>query len=166
MPPFDVDLSRRAVLIDTNVLVAAFWPDDPLYEDTRTFLFEVVEGQLIVPMSVVVETWGMLVGSNKCWDEGIELLTWLNEPGNVTLIPQHVEHSISVKNMVSSVHIDCVDASLMYLADEVSEQCDLKPPILIATYDTADFVRCLVSHKLRFGVYFPDTLDKFFLQES
>jgi predicted nucleic acid-binding protein len=159
MSSFELDFSRRALLLDTNVLVAAFWPEDSKHNNAKEFIFEFWEGEFIVPISVVVETWGMLVGKRRGWEWGFELLTWLNNPGNVTLIPQHVDHASLVRDTARAMHIDCVDALLMYLADEVSEQCDLNPPIQIATYDTSDFVRCLLAYKFRIGLLNPDTLD-------
>lgn len=159
--PFDIDLSRGALLLDTNVLVAAFWTDDPKHQNASEFVFEFWEGELLIPFPVVVETWGMLVGSRKRWDAGFNLLTWLNSPGKAVVLPQHINHSIQVHDIVQRMRVDCVDALLMYLADEVTQQCTFKPPIKIATYDMSDFVRCSSARNLRISLLNPDTLEEY-----
>jgi hypothetical protein len=166
MPTFqvssvEIDFSRKAVLLDTNVLLAAFWPDDPKHQNASEFVFEVWEGELLIPISVVIETWGMLVGSRKRWDAGFKLLTWLNNPGNAVLLPQQTHHSVPVRDIVHGMRVDCVDGLLMYLADEVTEQCAFSPPLQIATYDMSDFVRCLLKYNLRISLINPDTLEEY-----
>src|ERR1700683_5368049 len=81
----EIEIRRDATIIDTNVLVAAFWPEDARYADTREFLFEMAD-EVIVAVPVVVETWGMLVGKAKRWDCGLELLNWLTNPGNEVIL--------------------------------------------------------------------------------
>jgi len=46
-PLFETEMSRRAVLLDTNVLVAAFWPPDERHKDARAFL-DMMEDEGIV----------------------------------------------------------------------------------------------------------------------
>jgi len=162
--PFELDVSRNAVILDTNVLVAAFEPRDERHENTKVLLFEVLTdeyNQIIVPISVVVEAWGMLVGSYKDWNAGHELLSWLTNPLNAVLIPQSVNNSNSVREITRAMHIDCVDALLLHLADEVNEQCALKPFIHIATYDTSDYLRSLEVHDFRISVLDARTLEVF-----
>jgi predicted nucleic acid-binding protein len=159
--PFEIEISRRAVFLDTNVLVAAFHPNDQRHDYANAFLEMMVEEQLIVPMAVIIETWGMLVGSRKRWDCGVQFLTWLNNPGNATLMPQHTEHFGRVHEITQSMHIDCVDAILMYLANEISEQCNLNPPIRIATFDTSDFVRCIYTRHFHITLFDLNTLEEY-----
>ncbi len=157
--PHEFDFSRSVFLPDTGVLVAAFWPRDPRHADARTFLFEIPTSQLIIPISVVVETWGLLVGSSriKSREAGVEFLRWLSDPGKVMLIPNPVGRAPQTWDLVRSLYVDCVDAILMDLADEITEQCKLKPPIIIITYDTRDFLVKADRHELRFGIVSPET---------
>ena len=120
-PLFETEMSRRAVLLDTNVLVAAFWPPDERHKDARAFL-DMMEDEVIVPMAVITESWGWLVGSRRSWGDGLQLLTWLNNPGNTILIPQNVENFSHVREITHSMHIDWVDAILSCSANDVSEQ--------------------------------------------
>src|SRR5437867_9094496 len=87
----DLEVSRDAVILDTNVIVAAFHPRDQRHGDAKALLEILEERQLIIPMVVVVEVWGMLVGSMKQLDCGYEFLTWLNNPGRDLLIPHDSE---------------------------------------------------------------------------
>ena len=52
--PFEIDLSRGAALVDTNVLFAAFSTDDPKHQNASEFVFEFWEGELLVPIPVVM----------------------------------------------------------------------------------------------------------------
>jgi|GEM_PF-3253828 len=160
--PYQLDVSREAALIDTNVLFAAFCPHDQRNESAREFLFDVWEDELLLPTPVLIETWGMLVGKNKDWENGIRLLNWITNPGTaVTLLPQHTEHSKRIRDIIAKMRIDCVDATLIYLADEFTAQCAFAPPIRIVTYDTSDFLRCIPIYKLRARIFDPDTLETY-----
>jgi hypothetical protein len=61
-----------------------------------------------------------------------------------------------VRDMASLPKVDLVDALLMYLADEITEQCELRPPILIVTLDTRDYFNGFAKG-LRHGILFPET---------
>lgn len=160
--PYELDISREAALLDTNVLFAAFSQRDQKRQNAREFLFDVWENELLVPIPVLIETWGLLVGRNKDWESGMELLNWINSPGTaVTLLPQHANHSVLVRDIIARMRIDCVDATLIYLANEFTVQCSLAPPIRIVTYDTSDFLRCIPIYKLRASVLNPDTLETY-----
>jgi predicted nucleic acid-binding protein len=142
---FLVDLGRSAALLDTNVLFAAFMETEQNYEDARYYLGEIVD-QSIVPSAVLVETWGMLVGSRKRPDLGLRLLEWIEDPGNnVVLLPSYGERFSDVRAIVNQLRVDCVDAILMAIADEISSKCRNGSPVLIATFDTRDFVRAWQS---------------------
>ena len=134
-------IPRDAVILDTNVLVAAFCPRDQHHEDARFFIDECT-APLLVPIAVLIETWGMIVGSYRYWDGGMELLLWLNTPGNAELLPQDTVHSEDTSDLVGAVHVDYVDALVSHLADDVSKQCQFDPNIRIATYDAADITKC------------------------
>jgi predicted nucleic acid-binding protein len=151
IPSHDYNLRRDTVILDTNVLVAAFLPTDQHHDDARTFIEE-WEEPFVVPLSVLVETWGMLVGSNKYWEGGIELLVWLSTPGNAELIAESPSNLQSIRRMISTIHVDCVDALLVHLADDVSKQCQLNPHMKIATYDTRDVMNCRMKNELHLTV--------------
>lgn len=157
---FEYEVSRRAIILDTCVLVAAFDSRDQRHEDTNAFLDLVVEDQLIVPWSVIIETWGMLVGRGKRWDSGYRFLTWLGDTSKVTVILQDVESFDSIKDMVKTARVDCVDAAAMQLGHGITEQCNLRPSIRIATYDTGDFLKCISSLRLKITLFDLNTMDE------
>ena len=164
LPAFQIDFNREALITDTCVLVSVFYSRDSKHTDARTFLFEVWEGDILIPASVIIETWGMLVGSYKNWDAGFEFLNWLTNPANpIFLLPQGIDHIGTIHKITGEGerHIDCVDAFIMYLANELTQQCNFRPPVRIATYDFGDFIHGFQKHKLRFRLINPNTLDKF-----
>ncbi len=160
----EISFSRRSIFVDTNVLYAAFKKtDDVQKQDALTFLDLGADLLIIVP--VIVETWGMLVGRDRYWEGGFEFLSWLENPGNSAFpFPQHVENMEFLYRTTSEVHIDSVDAFLMKTADEVTEQCNFSPSILIATYDFRDYLKCLIQYKMRFNLINPSTLEQFPIQ--
>ena len=104
----------------------------------------------------------MLVGRDRNWEGGNELLSWMRNPGNASLLlPQNVIDAEFVYENTYQAHIDCVDAFLMTCAHEITEQCNFRPFISIATYDFGDFARCLQRFNLNFILINPDTLDQF-----
>ena len=146
-----LDVSQEAILVDTSVLVGAFLPGDQFAETAKCFL-DSAECQLIVPVEVVVEAWGLIVGRGKRFDRGVDLLTWLSYPGNADLIAGSTSHFPRWNDLTRNKQIDVVDAVLLCLADEMSKACRLRPPAKIATFDTRDFLR-FVAGRLRFRLY-------------
>ena len=68
-----------------------------------------------------------------------EFLAWLNTPGKgVTIIPQQGNFEKETA-LVSSAHLDCVDAIICHLADTITDQCKLGRSLLVATFDTRIF---------------------------
>jgi predicted nucleic acid-binding protein len=141
VPAHESEIRRDAVIVDTNVLVAAFCPDDQNHEDARRFVDEWPE-LFVVPIAVLIETWGMIVGSRKYWPGALELLLWIVTPGKAELLPQAATRFAQTSSMVSSTHVDCVDVLISHLADDISRQCEFAPPIRVATYDTKDLLMC------------------------
>jgi predicted nucleic acid-binding protein len=145
------DIPRDSVLLDTNVLVAAFWDRDPEHNSARYFIDEFPH-QWLVPAAVVVETWGLIVGSKKDLNAGYEFLSWLNTPGRaVVVLPQSGSFS-SEQAIVQALHVDCVDAVIVNLANTITVSCDLRPSLPIATYDTKDFLRLKMLPDSRFNL--------------
>jgi predicted nucleic acid-binding protein len=127
----DLHVSRNVLILDTNVLYAAFSPKDQRHEDATTFL-EIGE-QYIVPVSVLIETWGLIVGRDKAWDRGLKLLAWINNPGNAVTVVQHADEISQAEELISRYKIDCADVLVSRLADRISDQCSFVPPVTIAT---------------------------------
>jgi predicted nucleic acid-binding protein len=160
-PPFEADISRNSILVDTNVLYAAFGKKDRRKGDAKAFLDD-WDGDLLIPVSVVVETWGMLVGSDRDWAGGFEFLIWLKNPGNrALLLPQHISSADFMFKTTADERIDCVDAFLMSYADDVTKHCNFKPFISIATYDFSDYYKCLIKYNLNFTLINPETLEEY-----
>jgi hypothetical protein len=150
-----VDILGDLLLLDTGILVAKFLPEDGKHDDVEVFLdMYGEERQLAVPIPVVIEAWGLLVGSKGRWDCGMRLLLWLSDPGNsVVLLSQHTDAFDTVRELSALIHVDYIDASLSCLANDVTRQCDLSPHASVATYDTGDFLRCRAKWDLRFRIF-------------
>jgi len=141
------------MILDTNVLIARFDNSEPLSEQIEMFL-DAQDFQWLVPSIVVVESWGILVGKLRRRKAGRALLTWLNTPGKATILPRHDEPLIGVADIVSkSVTVDCVDAMLAELADDMTKQCSLSPPMRIGTFDVGDYYTIRTQRGLRLTVY-------------
>src|SRR5690242_13372750 len=113
MPLFTVyevklELSRLAVMLDTNVVYAAFSAGDFRHDDSVTFLQ--LGNQYVLPLPVIIETWGLLVGRDANWRAGFEFLEWLQDPKSGVVVINHTESFDKIKALASSIHIDCVDA--------------------------------------------------------
>lgn len=157
---FQIEVSRLAALVDTNVLVNAFLPQEPKHDEALLFLEE-WNGQLLMPITVIVEAWGMLVGSRKRHDCGCNLLAWVSSPGSpVYLLPQHSDRLDRIEEIARDMRIDCVDALLLYLADEFTEQGDFDPPFLIATYDLVEFFNSARAYHIRANLLDLNTLER------
>lgn len=144
MPTFTVDaceldVARRSVIVDTGVLVGAFLSEDETHPWARLWLDECRE-QFVVPLAVVVEAWGFIVGARKNWQAGLALLAWLHDPGHgVLLVPQTGRDLAKAQETATQSHVDCVDAFVMHLADDLTRALSLSPPARIATCDLRDF---------------------------
>lgn len=156
---FEIDFSRNVLLIDTGVVYAAFSEDDQRKESAQAFL-ELWDGDILITASVVVEAWGMLVGRDGHWDRGVEFLSWLQNPGHrVFLLPQEVNEFARVFEIVSGIHISCVDSLMARSAHCITEHCSMNPYLQVATYDIGDYLKARSHFNLRFNVIDPDTLD-------
>lgn len=140
-------------MLDTNVLVSAFSKDDRHHESARYFLDE-FEGQFIIPVAVLIETWGMLVGSrNRDFRAGLSVVDWVNTPGKAVLLPQSVERVVDMRSLIGNTRVDCVDAMVFQLATEISRQMPGGDSIFVATYDTSDFYKCMQAHGVRIDIF-------------
>jgi len=166
MPEFRIDgtvvnIPRNALLLDTNVLFAAFYPhDDASRHEYAKYLIEEDDTPLLVSTAVVVETWGLLVGSYGARVEGHDLLTWLNRPGRATLIPPHRADLNRTQQLVQGLWIDCVDAMLAELATTITILCELDPALAIATFDARDFFRMTKRQGLQLTIFDMRTLER------
>ncbi len=146
-----VDVSRKAIIIDTNVLFALFTPEDYYHEVASVFIEELDEPPL-APISVLVETWGLLVGRNKRKDLGYRLLDWACSPGELTLIPDDNNGIANYRDIAIRFKIDLVDAILLSLADKITNKLSLNPPMVIATFDSRDFSICRRSGQFKIRI--------------
>jgi predicted nucleic acid-binding protein len=157
---FEADVGFEATLVDTNVIVAGFLEEDQNHTDARYYLDELVE-QIIIPSAVLVESWGMLVGSRKRMDLGLRMLSWIQDPGNnVILVPSHGDNFDNMCHIVGQLRVDCVDSILIALASEISVKCRSGRSVRIATFDTRDFLR---ASRTKLGTF--DLLDLTTLEE-
>ena len=116
-----IDIARNSLLIDTNVLVAAFYSREELgRQEQAKYVLDEFDRPLLVPTVVVVEAWGMLVGSRRETRAGIALLTWLNSPGRATVVPLPRADVKRTQELVETKRIDCVDAMLAELATHIT----------------------------------------------
>lgn len=159
MPDYRIDetvlnVARNAMLLDSNVLFAAFYPqEDSGRRDYARFILEEYDRPLLVPSVVVVESWGMLVGSRGSFPAGLELLAWLNSPGRAIIVPPPRAAVQGTEQLIRALHVDCVDAMLAELATHITDRCDLRPALPIATFDTRDFTRLAQAPGLRLSVF-------------
>jgi predicted nucleic acid-binding protein len=141
VPEIVLDLHRRAVMLDTNVVYGAFSLRDQRHHDCLAYLE--LEEQYLLPVPVIIETWGMLVGRDRNWDAGFEFLDWLRNPSSGAIIVNHVNDFGRIHDLARSARVDCVDATILFLADEITRRCGYVPGLRVATFDTADFLRSL-----------------------
>ncbi len=142
MPSFEIgsrtfEISRAAVITDSNLFVEAFVPGSPDYDWANYFLEESTD-QWLIPISVIVETWGQIVGSKGNWLAGLNFLAWLNTPGKELLIIGHDGEITEERETMEGLRIDCVDAMILTLATRIFHQCRLETPLRIATSDLRD----------------------------
>ncbi len=156
-------IPEDAVLLDTNVIISAFDEAEDSHEDAGIFVFE-LGIPLVITLSVVVEAWGLLVGSRKKRSLGRELLAWTATPGNATIVAESSRRFAGVRNLVDKhPRLDFVDAALVSTADMISVQCHLNPPLLIATFDTGDFLRVMATQAFRFRLLDVMNLDEVYI---
>lgn len=142
-----IEVNRNSILLDTNVLVAAFddrGENQDRHSEARYFLDEFnIEHQWIIPVAVVIEVWGMLAGARKNNSAATDFLAWLLTPGNaLVLIPQETDLQQEYE-LVINLMVDCVDAIVVKLAGKITTECNLHPPLPIATYDSRDFYKLI-----------------------
>jgi hypothetical protein len=99
-----------------------------------------------------VETWGLLVGRDKSRAAALNLLTWLNLPDTVMIIPPHKASIDDTHRIIQGLTIDCVDVMLAELATSITECCGFNDPCQIATFDTGDFTRMFKETGLKFRI--------------
>src|SRR6266478_4473532 len=119
---------------------------------SSNYFLDESEDQWLIPISVVVETWGQIVGSKGNWLAGLNFLAWLNTPGKDLLIIGHDGEIGEERQAIEGLRIDCVDAMILTLASRIFQQCQLETPLRIATSDLRDFLR-LGAQGIPFHLY-------------
>jgi predicted nucleic acid-binding protein len=146
-----VDIPRTGAVLDTNVLFARFIDRDDAHEQASDFL-ENGDYFPIVLSAVVIETWGMIVGSRNNWRAGEEFLDWLANPGHVMLVSHNNAILDEARELTKRLKIDIVDAALACFVRDVSRQCMFSPTIPIVTLDTKDFLKCMMEERPRLSI--------------
>ncbi len=150
--PSSVDVGHDDVILDTSVFIAALDVNDRYHSTARGFL-DTYDTPFVVPIPVVVETWGVLVGSRKRRDLGEQLLDWLEVPGNARLLTSDHSPNPSVFEVIRKVKVDYVDVKVSIVGHMMSDTLAGKPWPAIATTDTAHFLRCMRAFSLQFRLY-------------
>lgn len=147
---FELVPSPDMAVVDTNVLIAAFVQSDSLHETAKAFLeLWGEQGIALVPVPVLVEAWGMIVGSRKDRVAGLEMLKWALDPMLVRLIPGHHSHTCEVHSIAVQYGVDMVDAWILWLVNDMHDRCELNQRVRIVTFDVRDFIRCAGRLRLR-----------------
>jgi predicted nucleic acid-binding protein len=157
-----LDIARNALLLDTNVLIAAFLSgEDASRQEYARYVLDDFERPLLVPSAVIIEAWGFIVGGRGDASAGYDLLTWLNSPGRATIVPTHRSDVQETQRLIGALAVDCVDAMLAELATNISERLELKPALPIATFDTRDFGRMTRKLGLRLSIFDMRSFDEY-----
>lgn len=141
MPEYAVEnrscwIYHHTRMVDTNVIVAYFDPDDKHHESAKTFLDYLAEqGHVpLIPLTVIVEAWG--VCPEKYQHSMIE---WLAQPGNVILLPEDSALYSAATLIATKFKTDIVDALLIQYAKVVTDRCALPKPLPIVTFDNRNW---------------------------
>ena len=146
-------LSRNLVIVDTNVLVAAFLPADQNHDVAQLLFDRDFAEQILVPTSVIVETWGMLTRRDRDAQVKRNFLVWLTNPGSgATPILDDGEFNVTA-DALRKEDIDCVHVLLLRLATHLTTSISAKPPVRIATFDTRDFLRFVGRTEFSFMLF-------------
>ncbi len=81
-----------------------------------------------IPVPVIVETWGNLVGRFQEYDSGFRFLDWLQN-NNVIIIPEACSGIDDTNTLMKKLNVDIVDALILNLANNISTVCKLSRPI-------------------------------------
>ena len=161
--PFSFDCPRRFLLLDTNVLMAYFLPNDPFHEDCQIVLDEIIpenyQGVGILN-AVLVECWGMIVGKSSRPDIGLRLFDWVSNIGNrAIVIPSSSVIIQGSQRLVRELNVDYVDALLMFYATSLTNQ--LGESVSICSLDRRDLYKRFERRDLalEYRVFNPETLE-------
>lgn len=149
--PFELIMSPNMAIVDSNVLIAAFIPSEGgQHEAAKAFLELWGEsGIALVPVPVLIEAWGMIVGSRKNRSAGLAMLGWALDPMLVRLIPGDGRHTSEVSSIATKYNVDVVDAWILFLVTDIYIRCELSERVRIATFDIRDFLPCTGRFPLR-----------------
>lgn len=148
---FELIMSPQMAVVDTNVVIAAFLPShDGQHATAKAFLDLWSEtGIALVPIPVLVEAWGMIVGSRKNRPAGLAMLKWALDPLRVQLVPGECEHTANVSEIAQKYCVDIVDAWILWIVTDMYYRCELSSRVRIVTFDTRDFLKCAGRFPLR-----------------
>ena len=164
----EIAVSRASMLLDTGVFLNAFARTNISAEEREYALFMLNNpsdfhvDQWLVPSAVIVEAWGHL-SSSKFRDTGgvgqKTLMEFVQSVTNAIDVIRCTDDVGEIGEIVKEHRVDVVDAILARLAERISEQCELKPGIRIATLDTSDFHKLKQEMGAAFRVFNARTLE-------
>ncbi len=135
-------LHDKCMITDTNLLTSAILPSELHHSSSKEFLETFSsEYDFIIPVEVLIETWGLISGKTGRIDLALELYNWVASPGNATVVYLGNEFYNASKRISEEVEVDIVDSILIYSSQTLAASCRLANPIPIATYETRDFIK-------------------------
>jgi predicted nucleic acid-binding protein len=135
-------IPTESLLLDTNIFCKAFLDEGSDSSGIVSFLQEYMAEEgftALVLTDVVVEIWGLVVGSRKAKQRGCDILTWVNDPSNATLIPIDPDLFDRSRLLCNKVGIDYIDALLIESSFHISKVCGMNKPLPIATLERRDY---------------------------
>lgn len=157
-------IPERSLLIDTNVICSAFLNEGGDRSGVSLFLNEyMAEEQFtaLILTDVIVETWGLVVGSKKERQCGCDILAWLSDPTKVTLVPLDRGLFHRSKVLCDAMQIDYIDALLIESSFQISQSCGIRGPVPIATLERRDYYEYMRYRKgTRLSLYDPIQMEE------
>ena len=152
VPQREYEVPRNIALLDTNVLISMFDRADARCADTWAAI-DLGSYHWAVTHGNMIEAWNFLVGKVKRLDYAYDMMKWLLTPGSVLTIGDALEDIKIADRYSRTFGVDIVDAALMDIADRLTKDCAINPPVHVATYDVRDFLRWFGRSDLSFNVY-------------
>jgi predicted nucleic acid-binding protein len=156
-PGRQLEISRKALLLDTNVLIDAFGSGDSDAAVAAKLLIDESDFQLLVPSMVLVEAWGMLARDG--WERAWEMIAWVVNPGSNVLVLERRGDLRAELPVQRVLHLDHVDAAIAVLATEVTRSCQFSPPLSVATRDFRHFTRVVAAEGVELQLFDYTQLD-------
>jgi hypothetical protein len=96
---------------------------------------------------------GLIAESRGNRRAALRLLSWLSTPGGAIVLPPHTVELAPTYQILREREIDCVDVMLAELATDITDKCNFRYPIHIATFDSGHFWTLHGGLGLSFSLY-------------